>query len=532
MSTQKSAWETTKTSTKSGFDWAWKQLDKLGAPVNRISNKLGSEAFWPTDIGRESDKAARILRSFCKDGFYADLDAQSENEVVPAEQRVEIKGKQRVVKKIPQEVIRNAVGLCIFTTMRTGLWVSGAGGSGVLVARLEDGSWSPPSGVLLHTAGLGFLVGVDIYDCVIVINTREALRAFENPRFTVGGEFSAVAGPVGAGGLLETEIHKRQAPVFNYIKSRGFYAGVQVDGTVIIERNDENETFYGERLPAKDILAGKVRHPPRETRMLMETIKAAQGDSNVDQSLLPGDDEPAPGDYTLSQPEQGPQTGFGLPAPQDPDPFGAQAMEEAGLEIHEAGTGAKPKGEEFEFHPAATSPVYPVYAETRSGGPSIDAPASDHRASALGQVDDPGKRRSMDSATRAEDRDDSDVANGMSTLRVAAEEDAELEKSRDEFHTPDVEREELKIVDPIAEAGKEILEQEVVESERDVVAAQKEARQQEARQQEEMSAAHTPGGINSKGDEIVDEKRSSAMDRISLGTEELKKKAPPALPPR
>jgi lipid-binding SYLF domain-containing protein len=72
--------------------------------------------------------------------------------------------------------------------MRTGFWVSGAGGSGVLIARKEDGEWSPPSGILLHTAGLGFLVGVDIYDCVVVINNRKALDAFTKIRATIGGE--------------------------------------------------------------------------------------------------------------------------------------------------------------------------------------------------------------------------------------------------------------------------------------------------------------------------------------------------------
>lgn len=121
------------------------------------------------------------------------------------------KGKQRVLKKIPEKVIQNAVGLAIFTTMRTGLWVSGAGGSGVLIARMENGEWSPPSGILLHTAGLGFLVGVDIYDCVVVINNRKALESFTHIRATIGGEISAVAGPVGVGGVLENDGKWKQA---------------------------------------------------------------------------------------------------------------------------------------------------------------------------------------------------------------------------------------------------------------------------------------------------------------------------------
>lgn len=163
---------------------------------------------------------------------------------------------------------------------------------------------------MLHTAGLGFLVGVDIYDCVIVINTTKALEAFTKIRCTLGGEVSAVAGPVGIGGIMETELHKRQAPVWTYLKSRGFYAGVQVDGTVIIERTDENERFYGQRIGVADILAGKVRHAPYETKMLMGTIKAAQGDRDVDESALPNA-QPTPGDMEVER--MGGESTFGLP---------------------------------------------------------------------------------------------------------------------------------------------------------------------------------------------------------------------------
>lgn len=123
--------------------------------------------------------------------------------------------KQKVLQKIPEKVIRNAKGLAIFTTMRTGLWMSGSGGSGVLIARLPDGSWSCPSGILMHTAGLGFMVGIDIYDCVVVINNEKALEAFTKVRCTLGAEISVAAGPVGAGGVLDTEVHRRQAPIYS-----------------------------------------------------------------------------------------------------------------------------------------------------------------------------------------------------------------------------------------------------------------------------------------------------------------------------
>ncbi|KAJ5191727.1 uncharacterized protein N7498_010712 [Penicillium cinerascens] len=351
-----STWEKTKRYSKKGFDKAWDTVDKLGAPVNRLSNRLGAEAFWPMAIDKESDKAARILRSFVKDGFYAP-EAEAGTDEQGKINRP--KGKQRVIKKIPSKVIKNAKGLAIFTTMRTGLWISGSGGSGVLLGRIpETGEWSPPSGIMLHTAGIGFLAGVDIYDCVVVINTYEALDAFKKVRCTLGGEVSAAAGPVGMGGVLDSEVHKRQAPIWTYMKSKGLYAGVAVDGTIVIERTDENEKFYGERISVTDILAGKVRHPPDSIKTLHQTIKAAQGDLDVDEKLVAPAGE-TPGDMDVAAEDE--QT-FGVPDAEDPDPYGVKALEAEGMFIREAGTKVRPSHDIFEFRPNPTSPVFATFS--------------------------------------------------------------------------------------------------------------------------------------------------------------------------
>jgi len=207
--------------------------------------------------------------------------------------------------------------------MRSGLYVSGAGGSGVLIARLPDGSWSPPSGILVHTLGVGFNIGIDIYDCVVVINTPEALKAFTKLRVTLGSEISVVAGPVGAGGLLEADARpnrdatpertgkdgvitpaqeaerRTRKPTFAYMKSRGLYAGVQVDGTLIVERHDENARFYGEKLTVDQILAGRAKQVPNSVRILQETARAAEGKQNIDHGLVNQVySEPAPSDYS------------------------------------------------------------------------------------------------------------------------------------------------------------------------------------------------------------------------------------------
>ncbi|MCJ1244514.1 hypothetical protein MMC30_001712 [Trapelia coarctata] len=367
LSTSLPSWSQTKKTSKSAFDKSCCLIDKLGAPANRLSNRLGSEAFWPTSLDKESEKAARILRSFCKDGFYSDVETPSTD---PNASHISVgadlpaatqstrksdtpRGKQRIVKKIPTSVIRNAKGLAIFTTCRSGLWVSGAGGSGVLVARTATGDWSPPSGILLHTAGLGFLAGIDIYDCVVVINTASALEAFTKLRCTLGGEVSAVAGPVGVGGILESEIHKRQAPVWTYLKSRGFYAGVQVDGTVVIERTDENERFYGERIGVGDILKGKARMVPKEVGVLINTLRMAQGEKVDEEKLAEGITE---GDLEAKEIEE-----------EDPDPFGVRALEEVGVEIKEAGTGQRPSMDDFEIRPLPKRDAFRTSNEDSKG---------------------------------------------------------------------------------------------------------------------------------------------------------------------
>ncbi|KAH8888159.1 hypothetical protein GQ53DRAFT_614227, partial [Thozetella sp. PMI_491] len=291
---------------------------KAAKPFNTLANKMGSETFLPTTMDKECDKAARILKSFCKDGIYID-----NNEVLSgappnttSDKSTDAKSKTKSILTIPSKVISRAQGLAIFTTVRAGFHVTGASGSGVLIARMPDGSWSPPSGIQVHSVGAGFVVGLDIYDCVIVINTKEALEAFTRTRMSLGSDLAVTAGPWGAGGALEWGIpqvkgkgksveeepqpedagtsntsgedHKGKLsrdslkPVYSYIKSRGFYAGVQIDGTVVAERKDANAAFYGAPVSVQKILEGEVPlvpshvNWPATVRGLFDVLKGAE----------------------------------------------------------------------------------------------------------------------------------------------------------------------------------------------------------------------------------------------------------------
>ena len=207
------------------------------------------------------------------------------------------------------QVIKRAKGLAIFTVFRTGLHWSGAGGSGIVVARTADGSWSPPSGILIHTLGWGLIAGADIYDCVCVINNDQGMEGFTRVRCTLGGEVSAAVGPLGGGSNVESEL-QRPNPVWAYTKSRGLYAGVQVDGTIIAERTSENERFYSQGdIRNKQILAGEVQPPQGLLVQLWETLQACEG-AAYDSSKLPAPSGKTPGDVQVEEPQQQSQSEY------------------------------------------------------------------------------------------------------------------------------------------------------------------------------------------------------------------------------
>lgn len=265
--------------------------------------------------------------------------------------------------RIPSRVIQNAAGLAIFTCMRSGLWMSGSGGSGIIVARKADGTWSSPAAILLETENLGFLIGVDIYDCVLVINDLAALEIFMRPKLTLGQDVDMVPGPIMSisASARDTRWMPFESSCLTYLKSRGCFVNARLDGARLAERAAENEKFYGDPVSMMDILAGNVSRDEPEIRLLYEVAKAAEGRSDYDQMVLDQvSRQIVPGDALIESPKSSPvhPRPFGIPDADDPDPFGVHALELAGLEIREAGTRMRPASTQFEFHPSPTSPLY------------------------------------------------------------------------------------------------------------------------------------------------------------------------------
>ena len=195
----------------------------------------------PRSLESETKKAAKILASFVKPN--------------------QILGQDQV---IPHDVLKRAKGLAIITVLKAGFLFSGRAGSGVIVARLKDGSWSAPSAIAMAGAGAGGMVGLELTDFVFILNDYDAVKSFsEFGTITLGGNVSVAAGPLGRNAEAAASASTGGvAAVFAYSKTKGLFAGVSVEGSVILERREANRKFYGNNCTSKMILSGRVRPPP------------------------------------------------------------------------------------------------------------------------------------------------------------------------------------------------------------------------------------------------------------------------------
>jgi len=232
--------------------------------LKESSNKVANESrdfVQGFSLPGEAEKAAKILETFLADPSHP----------------------ESALNSIPKAVLQHARGLAVFQVIKAGFVFSGKAGSGLVIARLPDGSWSAPSCIATGGLGWGLQIGADLTDFVIVLNSEDSVRAFSiGGNVTIGGNISAAAGPIGTGGAVQASL-AHPAPMFSYSKSKGLFAGLSLEGTVLVERKDANRDFYGSPIPARDILSGRVP-PPEVASRLYEVIEAAEG---IDEDDLP-----------------------------------------------------------------------------------------------------------------------------------------------------------------------------------------------------------------------------------------------------
>src|ERR1700761_5474041 len=180
-------------------------------------------------------------------------------------------GKMR--ESIPQQLLEEYSGIVIIPHMiNAGLGIGGKHGNGVAMVKLDNGKWSDPVFVTLNGGSLGLQIGVQSVDLVLVFRHKGVLTKVKNGDFTIGGDISAAAGPVGRSGTASTD-YKLKAEVCSYSRARGLFAGITINGANLAIDKDADKTFYGDSMTSEDIFMS-AKSPSESVHMLKDAVGA------------------------------------------------------------------------------------------------------------------------------------------------------------------------------------------------------------------------------------------------------------------
>jgi lipid-binding SYLF domain-containing protein len=159
---------------------------------------------------------------------------------------------------IPQDLMARAHGIAVIPHVVKGAFgVGGQWGKGLMSQRHEDGSWSAPAYIEIGGGSFGLQIGVEASDIVLVFTDEEGIKGILKGKVKLGADASATAGPVGRNAEVGTDVLLRSA-VFAYSRSKGLFAGISLDGSVIGMDDNANRKIYGNNVTGEDILLGKA----------------------------------------------------------------------------------------------------------------------------------------------------------------------------------------------------------------------------------------------------------------------------------
>jgi lipid-binding SYLF domain-containing protein len=175
---------------------------------------------------------------------------------------------------VPPALLNRAYAVAVIpSVIKAGFIVGGTYGKGVVVARRADGAWSNPAFVQLTRGSIGFQAGAQSTDLILVFKTQRALDGLSRGKITLGGDASVAAGPVGRQAAAATDL-QMASEIYSYARSRGFFAGVSLEGGVLsMDRTANGEYYQGETSAAK-ILTDTTIPAPDSGRRFVETLAA------------------------------------------------------------------------------------------------------------------------------------------------------------------------------------------------------------------------------------------------------------------
>ncbi len=165
-------------------------------------------------------------------------------------------------KRIPQDLLDKANCMGIIPGLKKGAFVVGVEyGKGVLVCRSDSGNgWTGPSTVRIEGGSFGFQIGGTETDVILLVMNERGAKKLMTSEFTLGGDVTVAAGPVGRSAEAETDAYMH-AQILAYSRARGAFAGASIEGATFRAAEEDNEVIYGRHVHHKEILSGEVKAP-------------------------------------------------------------------------------------------------------------------------------------------------------------------------------------------------------------------------------------------------------------------------------
>jgi lipid-binding SYLF domain-containing protein len=177
-------------------------------------------------------------------------------------------------KGVPQDLLDKSACAVVVPNVKKGAFILGAKyGRGFIVCRKEGGrGWSAPAGVKVEGGSVGFQIGGSETDVLMLVMNQSAINKLLSSKFTIGGDASAAAGPVGrtSSAATDAQLH---AEILTYSRARGLFGGVSLEGATLRPDDDANKDMYGNKMSNKDIVLGTVQPPAAASRLIAELNK-------------------------------------------------------------------------------------------------------------------------------------------------------------------------------------------------------------------------------------------------------------------
>jgi len=207
-------------------------------------------------------KTLLLLCTLLSTAFAVDNDKEQERVRASGDVLKEI---LNIPDDIPQDLLDKAECVVVLPSVKKAAFgVGGSYGRGVMICRSGQhytGPWGPPALYALEGASIGFQLGGQATDFVLLVMNPKGARSLLSSKVKLGADASAAAGPKGRTAEGATDI-VMSAEILSYSRNKGLFAGISLEGSTLRSDGSANEKLYGQRLTAKDIIRlGKVKAP-------------------------------------------------------------------------------------------------------------------------------------------------------------------------------------------------------------------------------------------------------------------------------